>query len=322
MVQLGSDFASTPLMARPLRLHVPGMLYHITSRGNDRHAIFARDDDYERFLDVLAAALDRFRVRCPGYCLMPNHLHLLLRPAGQPVSRLMQQVNSIYAQWFNRTHGHSGHMLQGRFNSRLVDSNMYYLRVLRYVVRNPVAAGLTPDPGGWRWSSYRATAGLAEPPAFLDVHEVWRTFDRRSTLLAKEQFLTFAASDTDDQGPFGAMLVGSHDFAKTVEPEFLPHRSVVDFVYAHRFAARPPLADILAGISTAAERDTAAREAFLTHAYTLREIGEVFSSPPSTVWRWVKRAHRQTTATATGAVENRDLTPEAPEACHLSKIEI
>jgi putative transposase len=112
------------------------------SRGNAKQPIFVETEDYEQFLDLLSAALLRFHVLCRAYCLLPNHFHLLVEPAASPLSRMMQQLNSTYSQWFNRRHNRVGHLLQGRFKALLVDRNEYFLRVVRYIVLNPVKQDL------------------------------------------------------------------------------------------------------------------------------------------------------------------------------------
>src|SRR5258706_5066069 len=161
-------------MARPLRVHIPGALYHVMSRGNARQEIFVDPDDYQYFLDRLTVVTARVRVRCRAYCLMPNHFHLLLEPGELPLSKMMQQLNSSYTQWFNRRHDRVGHVLQGRPKELLIDRDDYFRRVLRYIVLNPIRASLVEHPAEWPWSSFRATAGLEKPAAFLALDEVWR----------------------------------------------------------------------------------------------------------------------------------------------------
>jgi len=95
-------------MARPLRIHLPGTLYHVVSRGNNKEAIFADDGDYLRFLSMLASALGRFAFRCHAYRLLWSHFHLLIEAGVHPIWRLMQQLNSCYCQWFNRRHNRFG----------------------------------------------------------------------------------------------------------------------------------------------------------------------------------------------------------------------
>src|SRR5688572_19335291 len=164
-------------MARPLRLHVPGMVYHVMSRGNGRQVIFTDDRDYERYLELLERSARRFGIRCVAYCLLGNHVHLVLQAGDIPISRMMQQLNSTFAQWFNRRHDRVGHVFQGRFKALLVETPRYLLRLLRYIALNPVAAGVTGTPDEWRWSSYRATIGLEACPAFLAVECVWVELD-------------------------------------------------------------------------------------------------------------------------------------------------
>lgn len=280
-------------MARPLRIHVPGILCHVMSRGNAKQHIFVDDTDFEHFLELLSSQLERFHVKCIAYCLMWNHTHLLLRPAEQPLSRLMQHLNSAYCQWFNRRHDRVGHVLQGRFKSHWVEDDLYFLRVLRYVVRNPVAAGYVDDPAAWRWSSHRATAGLEQPAPFLDVQSVWNVFDHSGDATGADQFRLFAGGAVHGIDPMGGLLVGSQTFARQLDPNLEPHRTDENLVRADRFASRPPLADLLPAGDAGPALDAAARMAFLKYAYTLREIGESVGRPTSTIWSWIQRADRE-----------------------------
>src|SRR4029453_19376436 len=138
-VRIGERFALGMAMSRPLRLHVPGLLHHVFARGNEKACIYADDQDYESFLDLLARTLPRFDVRCVAYCLVWNHYHLLPVPNEHPISRLLQQLNSAYCQRFNRRHHRVGHVLQGRYGCRLVEDGGYARTVLRYLALNPVA---------------------------------------------------------------------------------------------------------------------------------------------------------------------------------------
>lgn len=165
-------------MARPLRVEFPGALYHITSRGNAGQSIFLDDEDRLTFLDILAEVVERYRFRCYGYCLMDNHYHLLVETPEANLSRGMRQLNGVYTQAFNRRHKRSGHLFQGRYKAILVEKGAYLLELARYIVLNPVRVGLVRQPGRWRWSSYRATAGLEEVPPFLEVGWLLSQFDR------------------------------------------------------------------------------------------------------------------------------------------------
>ena len=156
-------------MSRPLRLQLPGGIYHVTARGNARRSIFEDDDDCARFLIVLASTVARYRVLCHAYCLMGNHYHLLVQTPEPNLSVAMRQLNGVYTQRFNRRHERCGHVLQGRFGAQLVDGDSYLREVCRYIVLNPVRAGLVAHPRDWKWSSFHATAGETAAPGFLSV---------------------------------------------------------------------------------------------------------------------------------------------------------
>ena len=156
-------------MPRPLRTLVPGGIYHVTARGNRRQATFVDATDYAWFLDALAVVLARRRWRCSAYCLMPNHYHLVIQTPEPDLSAGMQLLNGSYAQRFNRRHELDGHLFQGRFHSLLVESNWHLLELARYIVLNPVRAGLVRDAGAWAWSSFRATAFGGRPSSLAET---------------------------------------------------------------------------------------------------------------------------------------------------------
>jgi putative transposase len=156
-------------MARPLRLDYPGAMHHVFVRGVARSSVAVDDEDYERSLELLERAVPRFGLRCHAWCYLPNHSHLLMTSELGNLSRAMHWIGTCTAQSFNQRHERTGHLYQGRFGSRLVADEGYLLELARYVPLNPVRAGLCGSPAGWRWSSYRATAGLDAQPAFLDA---------------------------------------------------------------------------------------------------------------------------------------------------------
>jgi REP-associated tyrosine transposase len=277
-------------MARPLRVHIPGALYHVMSRGNARQAIFLDADDYEYFLERLSATTARFDVMCRAYCLMPNHFHLLVEPGQFPLSRMMHQLNATYSQRFNRRHERVGHVLQGRFKALLIDVDDYFHRVLRYIALNPVRSALVAHPKDWTWGSYRATAGIEESPAFLVLDRVWAGFDTDHTKARERyaEFVTAECSETEDQ-PTGPVVSGSDEFRARVAPALEPHRDERELVYAERFACRPSLDRLFADLWDVDAIDSAISDAFERHGYTLREIGEFLGRPPATVWRRVRR---------------------------------
>ena len=221
---------------------------------------------------------------------MRNHYHAIFQPGEVPLSRMMQQLNSTYCQWWNRRHNRVGHVLQGRFAAYLVDTHVYFLRAVRYVLRNPIKQQLISDPAEWRWSSYRATVGLETTPAFLHLDTVWSMFTPTPAAPARLQFVEFVAAADDDAYPAGPLLYGADEFKNHVSALVFPHRKNPDFVCAERFAVRPPLAALLADARHRAVRAAAMRDAFLVYAYTLREIANAVGLTPSAVWRQIQLA--------------------------------
>ncbi len=156
-------------MSRPLRIEFEGAVYHVTSRGDRREPIYRDDVDRRLQLDVIAQAMERFDAQVLAWCQMGNHYHFVLHTRRANLSRLMRHVNGVYTQAFNRRHGLTGHLFQGRFKAILVDRDSYLLALCRYVERNPVAAGLVAAAGDWAWSSFRAHVGLEPTPPWLDT---------------------------------------------------------------------------------------------------------------------------------------------------------
>jgi REP element-mobilizing transposase RayT len=147
-------------MARPLRLEFDGAVYHVTSRGNARGDIFHDDGDRNVFMETLGKVVNRFNWRCHAYCLMNNHL-VIETPEGN-LSKGMRQLNGLYTQGYNRRHRTVGHLFQGRYKAILIQKESHLLEVCRYVVLNPLRAQATDRVEQWKWSSYRATAGLGQ----------------------------------------------------------------------------------------------------------------------------------------------------------------
>lgn len=156
-------------MARPTRIEFAGAVYHVCSRSEAGEAVFVDDIDRQALLTVLCQAMQRFDAQVLAFCLMPDQFNLLLFTRQANLSRLMRHINGVYTQGYNRRHGTSGHLFQGRFKAVLVDREALLLDACRYVELNPQRVGLVRSAADWPWSSCRAHLGLAEPPAWLDV---------------------------------------------------------------------------------------------------------------------------------------------------------
>lgn len=156
-------------MARPPRDFVPGAIYHVFSRGSNRQPIFAFDSDRVDFLDCFSRVVRVYELTCLAYCLMPNHYHFLVSTPDGRLSYAMKGLNGRYSLRFNRRYGRNAHLFKNRFGAVRQEDESQFLWTLRYIVWNPVEAGVCASPEEWPWSSYRASTGVEKPPACLHV---------------------------------------------------------------------------------------------------------------------------------------------------------
>jgi len=168
-------------MARIARIVVPGLPHHITQRGNRRQQTFFKDEDYERYLELLEEWCAMAGVDLWAYCLMPNHVHLIAVPETEAALRLgIGETHRRYTRYVNFSKGWKGYLWQGRFASFPMDDR-YLLAAARYVELNPVRAGLVRKPEDYRWSSVHAhmtgsAEGVVNAEALLGRAGDWRKF--------------------------------------------------------------------------------------------------------------------------------------------------
>jgi putative transposase len=279
-------------MSRPLRLEFAGALYHVTARGNERRDIFLGniDDDRAAFLDVLTATAGRFNWICHAYCLMTNHYHLLVETPDANLSKGMRQLNGVYTQHVNRTRGRVGHLFQGRFKGILVERDGYLLELARYVVLNPVRAGLVQWPGDWSWSSYRATVGEVPAPPWLETDRLLRAFaDSREE--AVTAYCRFVAEGIGAPSPWcelkSQIYLGSETFVERMQASIDPGRPLRDIPKAQRRARAKSLDEYAVRYP---DRDQALVAAYRTGAFSMQTIAEHFGVSRMTVSRAVKSA--------------------------------
>lgn len=158
-----------------------GCIYHITSRGNLRAPMFLCDEDRGRFLGLLERACVKDDLICHAYCLMGNHYHLLVETPRANLSAAMHRINRGHARQFNTAHEREGHVFERRYRSWIMRGMSRQMDAVRYIVRNPVRAGLCESPDEWPWSSHRATVGLCPPPPFLTLRAIRAWFSNQGT---------------------------------------------------------------------------------------------------------------------------------------------
>jgi REP-associated tyrosine transposase len=148
-----------------LRLILPGVAVHIIQRGNNRVACFRSDSDYLVYLAHLRQLSEKYDCAVHAYCLMTNHVHLLVTPSSaEACTGLMRDLGQRYVQYFNREHERTGTLWEGRFRSCLAESARYVVACHRYIELNPVRAGMVDHPAGYLWSSYAVNSGMRSDP--------------------------------------------------------------------------------------------------------------------------------------------------------------
>ena len=169
-------------MPRKPRMYLAGIPAHIVQRGNNHDACFFSDDDYLFYLDVLGQGLRRYHVKLHAYCLMTNHVHLLMTPDDESgISRVMQHIGRRYVQYINMTYRRSGTLWEGRHKASLVDADNYLLKCYRYIEMNTVAACMVGTPEQYRWSSYNLHA-WGKPNEIIREHYLYEQLGSSSDL--------------------------------------------------------------------------------------------------------------------------------------------
>lgn len=149
-------------------------IYHIIVRGNERKNIFVDDEDRKKIIQILVDKKKKNEYILYAYCLMNNHLHLLLKEEGDNISRIMKRINTAYAYYFNKKYNRVGHVFQDRFRSESVENDLYLISLIRYIHDNPVKAKIVNQPHQYKWSSY--SLYLREQKNIVDKEEILNLF--------------------------------------------------------------------------------------------------------------------------------------------------
>jgi len=147
-------------MARRPRIWYKGASYHITCRGNHQNNIFNERSDYKVYLRIIEKVKEQLDFDLWAYCLMTNHVHLLIKTKESSISDIMKKINMLYVNYFNRKYNKVGHLFQGRYGAKLISDYTYLLELSRYIHLNPVRAKIVKRPEDYEWSSYNMYIGL------------------------------------------------------------------------------------------------------------------------------------------------------------------
>jgi len=217
-------------MARPLRIQYPGAFYHVTSRGNERKAIYRNDKDRTKFLSYLESASERYDALIHAYCLMDNHYHLLLETPRSNLSRILHHVNGAYTTYFNVKRDRCGHLFQGRYKAILVEKDAYCQELSRYIHLNPVRAGIAKSPSEYTWSSFCYFTGLKESPGWLRDEFILGYFDKDRSV-AERLYRDFVEKglETDLEEPFkevfASTFLGKEEFISWAREKWIAYKN-------------------------------------------------------------------------------------------------
>lgn len=282
-------------MARPLRIEFAGAVYHVTSRGNARAAVFETDRDRETFFRILGVVVRRFNWLCHAYCLMTNHYHLLIETPEGNLSVGMRQLNGVYTQAFNRAHHRDGHVFRGRFAAILVEKERHLLALCRYVILNPVRAAIVERPEEYRWSSYLPTLGKATKPALLTTGWLLGNFSNTLTE-SRRRYRQFVNAGMDDvESPWGKLsgqiLLGTEDFVQRAKELLGGKVDIPEIPKRQRLVGRPALTELFppGTVMQKQVRNALICLAHETYGYTLKELARVLGVHYTTISKAVNR---------------------------------
>lgn len=277
-------------MARPLRIEYAGALYHVTARGDRREDIYLDDEDRQTWLQVLAQVCSRFNWRCHAWCQMDNHYHILIETAEGNLSQGMRQLNGVYTQNSNRRHNRVGHVFQGRYKAILVQKDSYLLELSRYIVLNPVRAGMVNNVVDWKWSSYQAMINHKTAPEWLETDWLLACFSKQKKR-AINKYIDFVRDGIGlpsiwDNLKYQTYL-GDGAFVESMS-EKIKARDKSALKEVTRLQRRPVAKPLKWYEQTTETPKQAMALAYLSGEYSMKEIAEWFGVHYSTVSRAVK----------------------------------
>ncbi len=271
-----------------------GDLYHVTSRGDRREDIYLDDADRVAWLENLGSVCERFNWTCHAYCLMTNHYHVVVETVEGNLAKGMRQLNGVYTQFINRTHQRVGHVFQGRYKAILVEKDTYLLELARYVVLNPVRAGMVAQAADWPWSSYRIMIGREPAPPWLAVDGLLRAFGPTRSK-ARMKFIDFVRAGIGLpsiwDGLTGQIYLGGAAFVQRMAALAAENVEALEVPRAQRRPQAQPLSHF---VSAYADPKEGMARAYRTGDYTLAQVAAAFSVHYATVSRVANttKAHR------------------------------
>ncbi len=235
-------------MSRQPRKLSRSSIYHVMVRGNERRSIFKDQEDRMRFIDTLQIKFKASGAKLFAYCLMDNHVHLLISEGKEDVAKIMKRINVSYAMYFNKKYKRIGHLFQDRFKSEVIEDESHLLEAVRYIHNNPVKAGIAKKASDYQWSSYNLYN--ADSEAIIDKETVLNMFSEnveKSVLL----FEKFSVKDSDmefieyDERDAEERQLEKEEEAKEIISDFLRSKNIADYSYIMKKGIRDELITVL-----------------------------------------------------------------------------
>jgi len=291
-------------MARPLRIEFEGAVYHITSRGNEKRAIYRDDGDRLVFFKTLDNVVKKFNWLIHAYCLMENHYHLAVETIDATLSKGMRQLNGMYTQAFNKKHNRVGHLYQGRYKSILIQKDSHLLEACRYIVLNPIRAGIVTAPEGYRWSSYNAMTGRGKPESFLTTDWILSEFGANRRL-AEKQYKDFIMAGIGKKDRYEiskhALVYGDDNFIDSIKNHINGKGDLREIVKKERYTGRPKIQDIIGNNVKTEDKDKGARnkkviDLIYNWGYSQKEVADNLNLHYSSISKILHRGKEQAKA--------------------------
>ena len=278
-------------MSRPLRIEFPGATYHVESKGGPEAEVFRDEDDKKSFLDVLTNVVARFGWLVHSYSIMRSSYRIVLEVPKGNLSRGMRQLNGVYTQIYNKKHGLSGPVFQGRFKSILFEKKLFLLPLCKHVVSRD-SDGQVFKYEKYKWSSYRASAGEKSPPEFLYLADVLAFFGKEKSG-SHRGYVEYVSESLGSETPFSKIknqvLLGSPRFLNEMQPILQGQR--LEKKGPKRATRRKSLGALFKKIETKSrlERNELINRAHLEFGYTLMEIGNQLGLHYTTVSKVINK---------------------------------
>jgi len=284
-------------MPRPPRILYKGAIYHVMARANGHRRLFVDDFDRLRMFELLGEAQQRYFVRWRSFNLMTSHYHAEVQTPAGNLSEAMRYIHSHYAKWWNRRRRTRGHVFGERFTSKPIEDDRYAWTALKYIVWNPVDGGYVKHPDEWVWGSHRATAGLCEPPEFLDLEWLPAFFGRPTVAeaqLAYRQAMDHPLTVAEAEHYLNTIVIGSEGFQAAVRKQIGITMHDLIIPRSYRALTRPSLGELFAHCKDDLEdRNRTIRRAQVVYGYRQAEIARSLNLHPNTVSKIVSTLRKQ-----------------------------